>query len=178
MNQNPEPTAANSPSGQSRQGQVRDESGRSDRSGTVSLTAEAREVASGLADAVNRHLWSDAKGAYTDCLRAGGQPSPIFSQQTQVAALISGVASGERAKRCGAIVHDPPQGFVRAGSPFFMFFLLEALVLERRFDALADTIRDYWGKQIDAGATTFWEMYHEGGRQTRSHCHGWSAAPT
>ena len=42
-----------------------------------------------------------------------------------------------------------------------MFFLLEALVLENRFDAIIDTIRNYWGKQTDAGATTFWEMYHE-----------------
>ena len=60
-----------------------------------------------------------------------------------------------------------------------MFFLLEALVREGRFDALIDTIREYWGKQIDAGATTFWEMYHEGeARLTRSHCHGLIAAPT
>ena len=67
---------------------------------------------------------------------------------------------------------------MKAGSPFFMFFLLEALVQEQRYDALIDTIRNYWGKQIDAGATTFWEMYHEGApRLTRSHCHGWSAAP-
>ncbi len=32
-------------------------------------------------------------------------------------------------RRCGAIVHDPPGNFVKAGSPFFMFFLLEALVM-------------------------------------------------
>lgn len=139
-------------------------------------------AARGLADAVNRHLWSEQKGAYLDCLRAGGAPSPIFSQQTQTAAYISGVATGERAQRCRRIVHDPPEGFVRAGSPFFMFFLLEALVQERRYDALVETIGDYWGKQVDAGATTFWEMYDDKGGQrrrlTRSHCHGWSAAPT
>src|SRR6185503_13664329 len=86
---------------------------------------------------------------------------------------------GDRAMRARKLVHDTPADFVKAGSPFFMFFLLEAVVQERRFDALIDTIRDYWGKQIDAGATTFWEMYHDGApRLTRSHCHGWSAAPT
>ena len=32
---------------------------------------------------------------------------------------------------------------------------------------------------VDMGATTFWEMWSgRGGRLTRSHCHGWSAAPT
>jgi hypothetical protein len=59
-----------------------------------------------------------------------------------------------------------------------MFFLLEALVREGDFEAMIRTIRDYWGRQTDAGATTFWEMYHEHEeRLTRSHCHGWSAAP-
>ena len=137
------------------------------------------KAARGLADAVNKHLWSDAKNAYVDCIHADGSISKVFSQQTQTAAFISGVATGDRATKCAAAMHNPPKGFVKAGSPFFMFFLLEALVREQKYDALIDTIRDYWGKQIDAGATTFWEMYHEGsGRLTRSHCHGWSAAPT
>jgi hypothetical protein len=136
-------------------------------------------AARGLADAVNKFLWSESKGAYVDCIRADGSLSPVFSQQTQTAAYISGVATGERAKKCGAIVHHPPAEFVKAGSPFFMFFLLEALVQEGRLEEMTDTIRSYWGKQIDAGATTFWEMYHDGAaRLTRSHCHGWSAAPT
>jgi hypothetical protein len=53
------------------------------------------------------------------------------------------------------------------------------LVHEERYEEMIDTIRNYWGKQTDAGATTFWEMYHDGApRLTRSHCHGWSAAPT
>jgi hypothetical protein len=147
------------------------------------------QLACVIAEATNNHLWSSEKNAYLDCIRADGTASPTFSQQTQTAAYISGVAQGERATRCADLMHNPPKDFVRAGSPFFMFFLLEALVNERKFDALATTIRDYWGKQIDAGATTFWEMYQEpdvdksfsgGGkhRLTRSHCHGWSAAPT
>ena len=137
------------------------------------------DLARQLADAVNQHLWSDEKQGYVDCIRADGSVSPVFSQQTQVAAVISGVATGARAARARELVHETPDDFVKAGSPFFMFFLLEALVQERRFDTLIDTIRDYWGKQVDAGATTFWEMYHEGAKRlTRSHCHGWSAAPT
>ena len=151
--------------------------------------AKARDwesSARGLAEAANKYLWSEEKGAYTDCIRADGSASPVFSQQTQVAALISGVAPaagnyGDRAEKCRAIVHNPPEGFVRAGSPFFMFFLLEALVQEGRHEEMVETIRSYWGQQVDAGATTFWEMYQgpaDGRRQTRSHCHGWSAAPT
>jgi alpha-L-rhamnosidase len=127
---------------------------------------------------VNRHLWSEKKRAYVDCIREDGKPSAVFSQQTQTAAYISGVASGKRAERCRQIVHKAPAGFVEAGSPFFMFFLLEALVREGRYDSLVETIRSYWGRQIEAGATTFWEMFHKDApRLTRSHCHAWSAAP-
>ena len=44
---------------------------------------------------------------------------------------------------------------------------------------LLDSIRQHWGFMIDEGACTFWEMWSlRTGRLTRSHCHGWSAAPT
>jgi len=36
-----------------------------------------------------------------------------------------------------------------------------------------------WGFMLREGATTFWELWSlTTGRLTRSHCHGWSAAPT
>jgi hypothetical protein len=140
--------------------------------------AEWTRMAGSLSEAVNRWLWSKSKQAYIDCIREDGTLSPVFSQQTQTAAYLSGVAKGRRGQRCRQIIHRAPAGFVKAGSPFFMFFLLEALVREGDFNAMIRTIRDYWGRQTDAGATTFWEMYHEDEeRLTRSHCHGWSAAP-
>jgi len=136
------------------------------------------KLADDLTQRINQHLWSNEKNAYVDCIRPDGTPSPAFSQQTHTAAYISGVADGERSERCREIVHNPPPGFVTTGSPFFMFFLLEALVREKNWDSLVETIRNYWGQQVDAGATTFWEMFHpEEDRLTRSHCHGWSAAP-
>ena len=146
--------------------------------GEPDLAAPWRKLADRIRDAANAHLWSDENGAYTDCLREG-KHSEVFSQQTQTAAVMSGVAVGERAERCRAILHDPPEGFVRAGSPFFEFFLLEAYQQEGRDADFVDTIRRDWGFMADMGASTFWEMWSgRGGRLTRSHCHGWSAAPT
>ena len=136
------------------------------------------QLADELASAINRHLWDDSRQAYVDCVRADGSASQVFSQQTQTTAFIAKVATGERALRCREIISAPPAGFVAAGSPFFMFFLLEVLSAEQQFEELAASIRDYWGVQIAAGATTFWETYHpQNARITRSHCHGWSAAP-
>lgn len=136
-------------------------------------------LADSLSAAINQHLWDQARGTYLDAIHADGQRSKIFSQQTQTAAYISGVACGTRATRCRQIIARPPKGFVTAGSPFFMYFVLEGLVRGGRGDELVQRIADYWGPQVAAGATSIWEMYHpQEQRMTRSHCHGYSAAPT
>jgi alpha-L-rhamnosidase len=136
-------------------------------------------LADRIARGVNRHLWDEKKKAYIDSIHADGTRSTVFSQQTHTAAYISGVATGERAKRCLSIIEKPPKDFVKAGSPFFMFFVMEGYAREGRWTEMVKAIRNYWGIQIEAGATTCWETYHPGEpRLTRSHCHGWSAAPT
>ena len=149
------------------------------RLGKIGMARAWNEIADHLTLAVNTHLWSDERQAYIDSIHHNGMASTVFSQQTQTAAFISGVASGDRALRCRQIIEEAPSGFITAGSPFYMFFVLEVLVRDGRYDLLQKTIRDYWGVQIEAGATTFWEMYDpKAERHTRSHCHGWSAAPT
>ena len=143
------------------------------------LATKWTRLADELSQQINRHLWSPKARAYVDCIRVSGKISPVLSQQTQTAAYIAGVATGARAKRCLEIIEHAPEGFVTAGSPFYMFFQLEGLARQGRWDEMVQTIRDYWGVQIRAGATTFWETYHpKAPRKTRSHCHGWSAAPT
>ncbi len=143
------------------------------------VAAEFRELAGQIATAINRRLWDRKKSAYIDCIHADGRRSDVFSQQTQTVALSAGVAKGAKARRCRQIVHTPPDGFVKAGSPFFEFFLLEVLAEEGREQDFLDVIRRDWGFMIEQGASTFWEMWSlKQGRLTRSHCHGWSSAPT
>ena len=147
--------------------------------GQRAFARRLRGMAASLKTAINRHLWDKERGAYVDSLHFDGSRSRVFSQQTQTVAWISGVATGERAARSRARITDPPADFVRAGSPFFGFFLLELLARERRGGELLERIRDDWGFMLRQGATTFWEMWSlRSGRLTRSHCHGWSAAPT
>lgn len=137
------------------------------------------KLAASISKAINRHLWSEGESAYVDCIHADGRVSSVFSQQTQTVALIAGVAQSERADRCRQLVHRSPKHFVKAGSPFFEFFLLEVLAQEGRAKDFLDMIRRDWGFMVEQGATTFWEMWSlKTGRLTRSHCHGWSAAPT
>ncbi len=129
--------------------------------------------------AVNRQLWDDDTDAFADCRHRDGRLGLVRSQQTQVAALLACVATGARTRRCHAIVAQAPEGFVRAGSPFFVFFQLELLAREADGRAMLELMRRSWGFMLREGATTFWELWSlTTGRLTRSHCHGWSAAPT
>jgi hypothetical protein len=157
----------------------------SDAASLAKLLGRKREaqswqsMAETLRTAINRSLWSRERKAYVDCLQADGAPSRVYSQQTQTAALLSQVARGARARRCRDLVKRAPRDFVKAGSPFFEFFVLELFAREKAGDRLLSEIRRHWGFMIDQGATTFWELWTlSTGRLTRSHCHGWSAAPT
>ncbi|MDF2834684.1 MAG: alpha-L-rhamnosidase [Paenibacillus sp.] len=143
------------------------------------------ETAAKLAEGINRHLWSEERGAYLDCIHKDGRRSDIFSMQTQVMAVLSGVAEGERKDRLIGYLSEAPEGFVPIGSPFMSFFYYEALMgAGGDVTSMLNDIRHNYGFMIDNGATTCWEMYGHTTMNranvndlTRSHCHAWSAAP-
>ncbi|MBK1877197.1 family 78 glycoside hydrolase catalytic domain [Pelagicoccus mobilis] len=139
-----------------------------------------RDQANKVRLAINSHLWSDEEGAYIDCVHKDGKPSTVFSQQTQTVALRANVPDTvQRRGMCREKAFSPPESFVKSGSPFFQFFILEILSEEKQYQKILDSVRENWGFMIEEGASTFWEMWSlRTGRLTRSHCHGWSAAPT
>ncbi|MFW6457523.1 MAG: family 78 glycoside hydrolase catalytic domain, partial [Planctomycetota bacterium] len=129
--------------------------------------------------AIDEHLWAEDNRAYIDCIHPNGTRSEVLSEQTQCMAYLANLPSDTRRQRCLDVVLDPPDGFVSAGSPFYMFFALESMAQSGHYTTLLDTIREYWTPQLEAGATTFWEAFWaDRDRKTRSHCHAWSAAPT
>lgn len=154
----------------------------------TTLAQTWRQWAIDLRAAINKHLWNDAKRAYTDCLKRDGSQSPVFSIQTQVVALLCDVPLPERRAVLEGYLANPPEGFVQIGSPFMTAFLLETLLnLDRRQEIL-ERIRDDWGYMVQMGAVTCWEQFkgervpnplhaHRTEFFTRSHCHAWSAAP-
>lgn len=137
-------------------------------------------LAERISAAVNRFLWSEEKGAYVDCARGKERvKSAVFSQQTQTVALLSGVAQGERRLSCEKRTTDPGD-FITSGSPFYTFFLLSVLAMNDREEEFFICLSKNWGMMLDTGCTVFWEQWGypaADGRLTRSHCHGWSAAP-
>jgi hypothetical protein len=147
-------------------------------------TDDWRTAAEDLAAAINRHLWSDERGAYVDAIHPDGRRSTVFSVPTQVVAVLCGVADGERAPVVERHLLDAPSDFVPIGSPFMSFFHYEALAKLGRVDAMLADMRANYGAMLSYGATTCWEMYPNytvlranPTFLTRSHCHAWSAGP-
>jgi hypothetical protein len=151
--------------------------------GDAAGAADMRDEATRMRAAINVHLWSDDHQGYIDAIHADGARSDTCSVQTHMFALLAGIPEGDRAARAQAVLTDPPDGWVRIGSPWMSAFLYDALAdLGRTCDALEDIRRNY-GMMLDHDATTCWEVYPvspvatRGETLTRSHCHAWSAAP-
>ena len=142
--------------------------------------AMCREFRIRLIKAINQHLWDDKRKAYIDSIHNDGARSTVLSQQTNSLALLYGVAPPERAKHIASWPVAVPEGVVKVGSPFALFFILEALAAGGRHDEILRITRERWGAMLDAGATTCWETF-PGWEHTfvsRSLCHAWSAGPT
>jgi hypothetical protein len=142
-------------------------------------SAKFLEYAERIKRAINKHLWSEEHGAFSDCRHVNGELSEVISQQTNTVVYLCDCVDGERKEALAKAVYDAPSDWVQIGSPFMMFFSLEALVKQNRYANILDLIRYNWGLMLDRDATTCWEMFpgFVEGRWTRSHCHAWSAAP-
>lgn len=144
-------------------------------------TAEAAEFSTRRTElvAAMQRLWDPARGAWRDALLDDGTPSEAISQHTSFLALLNGLASHSQRPDAVRNCLAPPTGMTRVGSPNAMFYLLEALRKEGRVEETLTLLRDFWGRMLDAGADTFWEMINPPGSEfpTRSRCQGWSSSP-
>jgi hypothetical protein len=135
-------------------------------------------VADDLAEAVNREAWNAERQAYTD-LWLPGVTNHHISQPTNIVAVLSGVATGERADALLPNLLACPPGWVASGSPWL--YGIAAMILAERgqIQPVLIGLRDRWGDMLDKGAATAWETF--AGFQprwwTRSWCHAWSALP-
>jgi hypothetical protein len=89
---------------------------------------------------------------------------------------VAGAPSGRTAGIPGEA--EAPDGIVAVGSPYFLFFSLEALFQCGLSEMAVKIMRRDWGAMAASGTRTCWETFKSSDRHwTRSVCHGWSAAP-
>jgi hypothetical protein len=73
--------------------------------------------------------------------------------------LLGGILTGDDVPRIYQKVYaDPSQRCTN--TPYFGFYILQALTQMGRRDKALEMIRHYWGTMIRAGATTVWEEWH------------------
>jgi alpha-L-rhamnosidase len=138
--------------------------------------ATYRKRADDVKAALNTRLWDAEAHAYRDSIRPDGTLSPKFSQQTNSLCVLFDITpTGENARVLDFIYapENKPR-VVEAGSPYFSYYLLAALYHAGRHEQALAYVREKWGRMLDWGATTWWEMWEPGA----SFCHGWSGGPT
>ena len=131
--------------------------------------AKYRGRANAVRTDANLYLWSEEKGVYTD-----GVGSDRISQHVNVLAVLFDIAEEEKRDGIFRAIFDGNGEVVQIGSPYFMFYALDALYRSGRSDQAMAIIRKRWGEMLDAGATAWWEQFNP----KNSWCHGWSAGPT
>jgi len=131
--------------------------------------AIAEEVRTGMMQT----LWDEEKRCFRESWQ-GGVTSKEVSEQANCWAIAFGMVEGERASEVMSAITHGGQATVRIGTPYFSFYMLDALSKSGNHAQMLEYIRKRWSVMLKWGATTWWEMWET----NASHCHGWSAGPT
>lgn len=139
-----------------------------------------RELRESLKTAVNA-LWDSRKLAWPDSIHADGTVSDDASVHTSMLALLYDIASPEHVAAARANTVTPRPELIKVGSPFASLYLYETLEKIGMADEILKAIRHDYLPMLELGSSTVWETYPNALNlreyPTRSHCHGWSAAP-
>lgn len=136
-----------------------------------------------LKKAVNK-TWNPKRRSYPDSFLSDGKPSPSICQHTSFLSILYDIVPSKYYRDAVDNMLKPRKEMVKVGSPFAILYLYEAMEKAGYSEAIIKTIYDNYMPMIDEGATTTWEVFAgspmspQGGKfPTRSHSHGWSAAP-
>ena len=131
--------------------------------------AIAEEVRSGM----KRTLWDEEKRGFRESWREGKLSTEI-SEQANCWAVAFGVVEEDAARTVMSAITREKTATVLIGTPYFSFYMLDALCRSGFHEQALEYIRDRWSSMLTWGATTWWENWHTNG----SLCHGWSSGPT
>jgi alpha-L-rhamnosidase len=118
-------------------------------------------------------LWDGQKRCFRETWR-GGALSNDISEQANCWAVAFGVVDGDLASTVMRAVTQEKKASILIGTPYFSFYMLEALCTSGHHGQALEYMRDRWAAMLKWGATTWWENWHTNG----SLCHGWSSGPT
>lgn len=156
---------------------IQDTAWLAEQAGNLKVASSCHALAKRLRGAIRKRFWLPGKQAFGET-RVDGKTSPLVTSSTQICALRAGLFpnSSVAARK----VLAPGSGWVPTGTPWMWSLGAWEACLHHSADAVYNGIASHWGKMLDRGATSAWEMFegrHRPGLPTRSWCHGWSAGP-
>ncbi|WP_343246326.1 alpha-L-rhamnosidase C-terminal domain-containing protein [Diplocloster hominis] len=139
-----------------------------------------RECRDKLLRGIGENLWDSDRSCYYDGFtREEGYSKTASIQTHALLYLYDAISDPERRKQTAEYLIQPPDYFVKAGSPFMLYYVYECLDRIGEQGRILEDIRDKWLRMLSFDTTTCWEVFpgfYEEDR-TRSYCHSWSASP-
>lgn len=136
-----------------------------------------------LGAAIASWLWSDAHGAYVDCV-VDGKPSGVISDLTNALAAVHLEKTGSsRSKQLQRLLTGQTRHRVVYSSPFFLPVVIRALIKMNRTDYAWQIVQQRYRPILAAGSTTTWEHWNlfqndaDGTVSVNSATHAWGAGP-
>jgi len=144
---------------------------------SASAAAYAQRAAR-VKERLNENLYQEQQRRYISSLLDGMLVAP--SPHAQAWPLACGVVPDEREQAVvqallSLISPDPSQPNVEI---YGMYWVLRALGETGHVPEALTLIRQYYGRLLDLGATTWWEGFNAHTQYTASLSHGWGGAPT
>jgi len=150
--------------------------------GNSVFIAKFKPLREKLVQAINR-TWLVDKQAYPDSIHEDGTVSGDVAVHTSFLSILYDVIDTDKFAAAKKNTLTPGAEMIRVNSPFASLYLYEALEKLGEDAAIVDAIYRDYQPMLDLGASTVWETYGAVADDayavfpTRSHCHGWSAAP-
>lgn len=140
---------------------------------------ELRQREDELEVALTREIWDDKRQLPCDGIDKNGKLVRMTSPHIAAMSIILGIWPHTHRRLLDEVLlplvngnHD--QGIVP--TPFFMYYIFEALKLANENEAVISCMRRWWGEWLDAGLATTPETWTwNEGRGSWSLCHAWSA---
>lgn len=125
-----------------------------------------------------RTLWDDKSGFYVS-----GRDRQV-SYATQIWMILAEVDDlPQQQILMRNLLNSPPA--ININTPYLRHHFIAALFKTGMQQQAIDEIKAYWGKMVDYGADTFWELFDPqnpsyspyGSKIINSYCHAWSCTP-
>ncbi len=136
-------------------------------------------MVSSMKSAAISNLWDSNLGLFV----SGANRQISWASQSWM--VLAGVTSSEQARMCMANIEKYTDA-QKPVTPYLHHHVVAALMEAGYHEKAMAYMNNYWGKMIDLGADTFWEVFVPGqdflspynGYLINSYCHAWSCTPT